>query len=72
MHEPGGALLDVNTAPAPTEGTTSVELFGVAKNATTTEPKVLEPRAEGKAWHRLEMPQLPLLQKDLGMLGMLP
>jgi len=39
--------LDVDTAPTPTKGTASVKLIGVAEKATTTEPEVLEPRAEG-------------------------
>ncbi len=46
LHEPGGASLDANTLPAPTEGTASIKLIGVAKKATTTEPEALEPRAE--------------------------
>jgi len=71
-HEPGGASLDVNAAPAPTEGTASVELFGVAKNAATAEPEALEPRAEGEAWLRLEKPPLPPSQKDPGVLGTPP
>ncbi len=46
LHEPGGALLDANALPAPTEGTASIKLISVAKKATTTEPEALEPRAE--------------------------
>jgi hypothetical protein len=71
-HEPGVASLDANTAPVPTEGTASVELFGVAKNAATAEPEALEPRAEGEAWRRLEKPPLPPSQKDPGVLGTPP
>ncbi len=49
LHEPGGASLDANTLPAPTKGTTSVKLIGMAEKATTAEPEVLEPRAESTA-----------------------
>ncbi len=42
-HEPGGASLDVNAAPAPTEGTASIELAGGAVQATTAKPEALEP-----------------------------
>jgi hypothetical protein len=51
--KPGGASLDANIVPAPTEGTASVKLIGVAKKATAVEPEALEPRAEGKAQHGL-------------------
>jgi hypothetical protein len=57
-HEPGGVSLDADTAPAPTEGTASVKLIGVAEKATTAEPEALEPRAEGTVWVGLEMPSL--------------
>ncbi len=70
-HEPGGALLEANSAPAPTEGTTSVELAGRAEGATTTKPKVLEPWAESEAWHGLETLPLPP-QKSSGKPGSLP
>ncbi len=43
VHEPGGALLDVNTASAPTEGTASIELAGRTVQATTAKPEALEP-----------------------------
>jgi hypothetical protein len=61
----GGAPLDANAngMPASTEGTASIEIFGVAKKATTAEPEALELRAEGMAWHRHETP-LPLLPGD--------
>jgi len=65
VHKPEGAPLDANPALAPTEDTTSVELIGMAKKAATTEPKALEPRAEGEAWCRLK-PLLPPSQKDSG------
>ncbi len=70
-HEPGGVSLEVNGTPAPTKGTTSVELAGGAEGATTPKPEVLEPWAESKAWHRLEMLPLPP-QKSLGEPGSLP
>src|SRR6266851_1503761 len=38
-HEPRGVLLDANTLPAPTEGTTSIKLIGMAKKAAAAEPK---------------------------------
>jgi len=63
--------LEVNGTPAPTKGTTSVELAGGAEGATTPKPEVLEPWAESKAWHRLEMLPLPP-QKSLGEPGSLP
>jgi hypothetical protein len=61
MHEPGGASLDANATPAPTEGTASVKLIGVAEKATATEPKALELRAESIAWRWLKtlLPPLP-------------
>lgn len=71
-HEPGGASLDANGAPAPTEGTASVELAGGAEGATTTKPEALEPRAESKARRGLETPLLPPSQKDLGEPGRPP
>ncbi len=71
-HKPGGASLDMDAAPAPTEGTTSVKLFGMAEKAATTEPEALEPRAEGEAWHGLETPLLPLSQEDSGESRTLP
>ncbi len=48
-HKPGGALLDANILPAPTKGTTSIKLIGIAEKATTTEPEALEPKAESVA-----------------------
>jgi len=53
--------LDANTAPASTEGTTSIELAGGAAEATTTQPEVLDPWAKSKAWRRLRMLLLPPL-----------
>ena len=70
MHKPGGASLDANTSPAPTEGTASVKLIGVAEKAATAEPEVLEPRAESAEQSGLEMLLLP--QKGLGKPGLLP
>ena len=68
-HKLGGVSLDVNAAPASTKGTTSVKLIGMAEKAATAEPEVLELRAEGTAWYRLEM-LLPLLpQNGLGKPG---
>ena len=63
--EPGGASLDANAAPAPTEGTASVKLIGVAEKAAAAEPEALEPRAEGEARRGLDMP-LPPSQEDSG------
>ena len=37
----------------------------MAEKAAAAEPEALEPRAEGKAWHGLNMP-LPLSQEDSG------
>jgi hypothetical protein len=75
VHEPGGASLDVDadadTIPAPTEGTASVKLIGVAKKAATAKSEVFEPIAEGEVWCGLDM-SLPLLQKDPGVLGTPP
>ena len=53
--------MDANATPAPTEGTASVKLIGVAEKATATEPKALELRAESIAWHWLKtlLPPLP-------------
>jgi hypothetical protein len=46
-YNPGGASLDANVdgAPAPTEGSASVEPAGGAVEATTARPEALEPRA---------------------------
>jgi len=41
--KPGRASLDANGTPAPTEGTTNVELEGRAVKATTAQPEVLDP-----------------------------
>ena len=71
-HKPGGASLDADTAPAPTKGTTSVELIGVAEKAATAEPEALEPRAEGAAWRGLETPSLLPPREGSGMLGTPP
>jgi len=48
--------LDANAEPVFTKGAASVELFGVAKKATTAEPEALGPRAEGEVWCMLETP----------------
>ena len=69
VYKPGGALLDVNSVPASTEGAASIKVIGVAKEATTAEPKALELRVEGKVWHGLK-PLLPLSQKDSGEPGL--
>ena len=69
-HEPGGTLLNINSTAAPTKVTTSIELAGRAEGASTTKPKVLEPWAESKMWHRLKMLPLPP-QKSLGKPGSL-
>jgi hypothetical protein len=61
--------LDAKAAPAPTEGTASIELAGETEEATTAKPEALEPWAESKAWRGLETPPLPLSQEDLVVLG---
>src|SRR6266851_1311835 len=66
VHESGGVSLDTDATPAPTEGTASVKLFGMAKKAATAEPEALEPRAEGEVWRGLKMLPLPLSQEDSG------
>ena len=40
-------------APAPTEGTASVKLIGVAEKAAAAEPEALVLRAESMAWRQL-------------------
>jgi hypothetical protein len=60
VHKPGGASLDMNAAPAPTKGTASIKLIGVAEKSTATEPKALELRAESMAQCWLETLLLPL------------
>jgi len=42
-HQPEGASLDMDTAPASTENATSIKLLSVAKIATTTKPEALNP-----------------------------
>ncbi len=64
-----GASLDTNAAPAPTKGTASIKLIGVAEKAATTEPEALELRAESTAWCRLEMLLPPLPRNGLGEPG---
>jgi hypothetical protein len=68
-HEPGGASLDVNAAPAPTQGTASIKLIGVAEKAAAAEPEALELRAESTAWRWLEMLLPPLPRNGLGKPG---
>ena len=68
-HEPGGASLDANAAPAPTEGTASVKPIGVAEKAAAAEPEALELRAESTAWRRLETLLPPLPRNGLGKPG---
>ena len=69
VHKLEGVSLDMNATPAPTEGTASIKLIGVAKKAAAAEPKVLELRAESMAWPQLEMLLLPLPQNGLGKPG---
>ncbi len=57
--KPGEVSLNANTIPTSTKGSTSIKPISMAKKATATEPEALEPRAEGKAWHRLDMPLPP-------------
>ena len=64
-HKPRGASLDTNALPAPTEGTASVKLIGVAETAAAAEPEALEPREEGEARRGLDMPLSPS-QEDSG------
>jgi hypothetical protein len=71
-HEPGGASLDANPAPAPTEGTASVELAGGAVKATTAQPEALDPWAKSEAWRGLGTPPLPPSRTHPGVLGMPP
>jgi hypothetical protein len=71
LFEPGGASWDANVTPAPTEGTTSVKLIGMAEKAAAAEPEALEPRAEGEARRGLDM-SLPLSQEDSGKPESLP
>ena len=71
MREPGEVSLDAHTAPAPTEGITSIKPTSRAVVATATRPEVLEPRAEGMAWRRHEMP-LPPPGEGLGEPGSPP
>ena len=61
-HKPGGALLDANTTPVPTKGISSIEPASGAVEATTTRPKVLEPREKCMEWNKLQPPP-PLPQK---------
>ena len=69
VHKLEGVLLDMNATPAPTEGTASIKLIGVAKKAAAAKPEVLELRAESTAWPQLEMLLLPLPQNGLGEPG---
>jgi len=77
-YDPGGALLDANAdgAPAPTEGSASIEPAGGAVEATTARPEALEPRARNADWSKLQPlpppPPLLPLRKHLGVLGMPP
>jgi len=59
-HKLGKALLDANTAPTPTKGTASIKPVSRAVEATTTRPKVLEPRAKSAESYKLETPLSPL------------
>ena len=59
--EPGKALLDTNVAPAPTQGTSSIEPASRAMEATTIRPKALEPRVEIVEWSKLQLPPPPPL-----------
>jgi len=71
IYDPGGAILDTNTALAPTKGTASIKLASGAVKATTTKPKALEPKGESTVWCMLKMLPSPLSQKDLGKSRML-
>jgi len=56
VHEPGGALLDTNTAPVPTQGIAGIKPASRAVEATTARPKVLEPREKRTEWSKLQLP----------------
>jgi hypothetical protein len=63
-HEPGGASLDVNAAPVPTQGIAGVEPASGAVEATTARPEALEPREKRAEWSELQLPPpLPLLPR---------
>jgi len=49
VHEPGGALLDMNAVPATTEDAPSIDLASGAEKATIAQPEALEPWAESEA-----------------------
>ena len=66
-HKLGKALLDANTAPTPTKGTASIKPVSRAVEATTTRPKVLEPREKHTEWSELQPPLLQQPPKE-GML----
>jgi hypothetical protein len=68
-HEPGRASSDAHAAPAPTEGTASVEPASGAVETTVARPEALEPKAESAVWCVLETPPPPSPlppQKDSG------
>jgi hypothetical protein len=73
-HQPWGASLDANAAPASTKGATSIKLLSVAEMAATVKLQalnVLNPWVKHEAWCRLEKP-LPPLREDSGEPGMSP
>jgi hypothetical protein len=64
-HKSGGALLAMNTEPAPAKDTACIKPIGMAERAATTEPEVLEAWAGdeagcgqymGRQWHRWGKP----------------
>ncbi len=57
--------MNANPAPAPTEGTASIELAGRAVEATTAEPKALESWAESVVSHKLKTPLPPLPLREV-------
>ena len=68
--KPGEASLDAHTAPAPTEGITSVELASGAVVATAAKPEALEPRAKNTEWSELQL--LPPPRAGPGKPGLPP
>jgi hypothetical protein len=50
-QESGGVLTTIKVEPAPTKGTTGVELVGVTQSAAATKLEALEPWTEGMVCH---------------------
>ena len=71
-HEAGEAPSDANAAPAPTEGTASVEPASGAVEATTARPEALEPKAVSAVWRGLEQPPPPPPREGSGEPGSPP